>query len=125
MSQRGWLSWSESARRERDLRSYSAAAAACSCWLVEPWSGALGPAQLPVNVTDHRDRTRRDESLRPRSGVPRLRRGPQRVGSLHGPGHPASLRHRRGETIKASRTPAGATWSDRGDLWAAWSAADS
>ena len=36
MSQRGWLSRSESARRERDLRSYSAAAAASSSWLVEP-----------------------------------------------------------------------------------------
>jgi len=46
-------------------------------------------------MEDHTDGRRREESLRPRSGGPSFRGGPQRVGSLHGPGQPASLRHRR------------------------------
>ena len=53
MPRRGWPSTSESARRERDLRSCSVAAAASSSWFVEPSSGALGPAALFVNLEDH------------------------------------------------------------------------
>ena len=77
MSQRGWLSWSESARRERDLRSYSVAPAASSSWVVEPSSGALGPPALSVSLEDHRDGRRREESLRSRSGCAPRRLAPR------------------------------------------------
>ena len=78
MPQRGWLARSESARRERDLRSYTDAPAASSSWLVEPGSGALGPPALSVSLADHGDGRRREESLRSRSGAPRSSRGAAR-----------------------------------------------
>ena len=59
--------------------------------------------QLLVDATDRRDGTRREESLRPRSCAP-CWSGAQRVGSLQGPGQPASLRHRRAGLDVRART---------------------
>ncbi len=65
-----------------------------------------GPPALLVGLRITRDRRRREESLRTRSGAPELK-GAQRVGSLQGPDQPVSSPHRRARGKTSKRYDAG------------------
>ena len=103
MPQRGWLARALAARRERDLRSFPAAAASCRCWRVHASSGAItGTAVRQRHGSQGRNTTR---GIAP-AAFPLT----QRVGSLQGPDHPASCDidvdvHQRAETAAGAKRP--------------------
>ena len=109
MPQGGWLARAHSARRERVLRWSSVAVASTTEWVGRRSSGAptrqryQSAQRITGSEVDAMNRSAR---------VPAA----QRVGSLQGPGQPASLRHRSARKQESDSAVAGAGRSGRADL---------
>ena len=104
MPQRGWLTMAHSARRERDLRSYSFAAASCRWWRVEPSPGAItGTATRQGHGSQGRNTTR---GIAPAAFL--LRRATARSRALASQPR-CGIAEQSGRLARHSETPAGVT----------------